>query len=664
MLTDQTGRSRNIVHRDVTPSNIFISTKGEIKLGDFGVARDDARDAKTKTGQLKGKIGYMSPEQVRSLPVDGRTDVFALGIVLWECLTQRRLFKGRSDFEAMSLICTAPREPPSLYTGDVPPGLDQILHDALEPSLERRIPNAREMQARLLDVLPSLRPGVRPSDVEELIRNLAKNPGEPGALQPFRRAPTAPASSAPVSSEDLEFEESDSSIEAPSIPTAPKSSLGASLPSFPTSSSTSIPVAPLTSESSRIPPARAPSSISGEVQVIVGSKEPNERRRGPSTQVINSAVEDAVRLPVVEPTSVPLSAFGSLPPPPDSLDPSTFRPGLDVREHREDISDAEKLRWHSYGLHARAYDGDQPYWVQNHEGYVFGPVAYEEALSVVKAESLARFADKARISADKKSWMDLVEFATLTGQPILLRSGEERIPAKVAFHGVLTKRTMTSVFGALAQRNATGRLFVSDTAHQAKASREIDVVHGRPTHVYAHSDSLQLPDLLVQKRFVPASMMRELIHRTVRERRSLEQIASEQVRIDFSQYHTVFLKDRLVDIFDWPAGRFAFDDTVKPEVTTPFARSLYALVLEMVGRKFSVVSLRHHLAEVLNLKLRPSEQLEARLPELGLSPHWLDVVQKLAKGKKLSALIKSGDEKTLLTVAYVLLETELLRAPR
>src|SRR5688572_15840739 len=151
MLADHSGRPRNIVHRDVTPSNIFVSSKGEIKLGDFGVARDDARqDGKTKTGQLKGKIGYMSPEQVRSLPVDGRTDVFALGIVLWECLAQRRLFKGRSDFEAMSLICTAPREPPSAYSADIPPALDQIVFDALEPALERRIPTAREMQARLL----------------------------------------------------------------------------------------------------------------------------------------------------------------------------------------------------------------------------------------------------------------------------------------------------------------------------------------------------------------------------------------------------------------------------------------------------------------------------------------------------------------------------------
>ncbi len=643
-----------------------------MKLGDFGVARDDARESRTRTGQLKGKIGYMSPEQVRSLPVDGRTDVFALGIVLWECLAQRRLFKGRSDFEAMSLICTSPREPPSAHINDVPAALDQIVRDALEPNLEARIPNAREMQARLLNVLPALKPTVRPSDIEEMVRSLKKNPGEPGSmLQYMHRPSVAPISSAPVSAgtgDVGEFEESDSEIEAPPIPTPPRregSGLGASLPSFPTSSSShaSIPVAPMTSESSSLPPRSG--STTGEVPVIVGSKEP--RRRGPSTQVIQAAVEDAARSPVVESApNIELSAFGAMPPPPtgDMHDPPTLRPGLDVREHAEDVSDAEKQRWASYGLVGRAYDGEQPFWIQNHESYVFGPVSYEEALTIVKAESLARYAEAALISGDRKSWIDLVEFAKLTGQPILLRSVEERIPARVTFHGVLTKRTMTSVLGALAQRNATGRLYVTDTAHHTRASREIELVNGRPTNVYAHAESLQLPEMLVQKRFVPASMMRELIHRAVVQRRPLEVLAGEQVGIDFSQYQTVFLKDRLVDIFDWPAGRFAFDDTVRPEHTVPFARSVYALLLEMVGRKFSTSSLRHHLQDLMNLKLRPSELFEQWLPELGLSPPLTEAAQRLAKGKKLSGLIKREDEKTMLSIAYVLVETELLRAPR
>lgn len=666
MLKDQHGAPRNIVHRDVTPSNIFISNKGEVKLGDFGVAKDSASSSRTRTGQLKGKIGYMSPEQVRSLPVDPRTDVFALGIVLWETLAQRRLFKGRSDFEAMTLICNAERRPPSTHVDDVPHALDQIVLQALEPDLEKRIASARDMQARLLNVLPQLKPTVRSSDVEALLQSLTKDPGEPGAMMRYIQRPSSTSQGGsfsgggtPSPSDDLEFEESDSEIQAPPAPPARPPSLlpstGAPAPRAPTAPPTSSPSTPVLPRSSSTP---------GDVPVIVGN--PTEpRRRGPSTRIINAAVEDAAQLPVEPSSSGPsYSAFaGTIPQSVGSNGP-TIRPGLEVREHGDEVSDAERLRWQSYGLVGRAYDGACPFWVQNHEEYVFGPVSYDEALTVVKAESLAAFAGKARISADRQRWIDLHDFARLTGQPMLLRSNEERIPAKTAFHGNLTTRSMTSILGALAQRNATGRLYVTDTAHQARASREIDIVNGRPTDVYAHSAALQLPRLLISKGLVPESMMLELIHRSVLEQRPLDELAGERVGTDLRQYHPVFMKDRLVDMFDWPAGRFAFDDTVRPNEVRPFARSLFALLLEMVARRLSASGLKHHLRDLMNVKLRPSESFDHRVPELGLNPTQTEIVQKLAKGKKLSVLAKREDEKTLLALAYVLLETELLRPPR
>lgn len=668
MLKDQQGAPRNIVHRDVTPSNIFISNKGEVKLGDFGVAKDSASASRTRTGQLKGKIGYMSPEQVRSLPVDPRTDVFALGIVLWETLAQRRLFKGRSDFEAMTLICNAERVPPSAHVDDVPKALDETVLRALEPDIEKRISSAREMQASLLNVLPQLKPTVRSSDVEALLQSLTKTPGEQGAMMRYIQRPTASqrggsfsGGGTPSPSEDLEFEESDSEIQAPPVPGAPGVVPPQRSPSTP-----SAPVAPPTSSSSAVPPART-GSTPGDVPVIVGN--PTEpRRRGPSTRVINAAVRDAAQLPVESPSGAPAySAFaGEIPQNPsrEGAGASTIRPGLEVREHGEDVSSAERLRWQSYGLVGRAYDGVCPFWVQNHEGYVFGPVSYEEALTVVKAESLASYAAHARISADQRRWIDLEAFARLTGQPMLLRSGEERIPLKTSFHGNLTTRSMTNILGSLAQRNATGRLYVTDTAHQARASREIDFVRGRPTYVYAHSEALQLPRLLVTKKLVPESMMLELIHRAVAEQRPLEDIAGEKVGTDLRPYHPVFMKDRLVDMFDWPAGRFAFDDTEEPTHVTPFARSLFALLLEMVARRLSASGLKHHLRDLMNVKLRPAESLDQRVPELGLNSMQLEIVQKLAKGKKLSVLAKREDEKTLLALAYVLVETELLRPPR
>src|SRR5690606_21509158 len=97
-LTDASGKLLGVVHRDVSPHNILIGTDGAIKLVDFGVAKAMGRigDA-TQAGQLKGKFGYMSPEQARGKPVDRRADIFALGIVLFELTTTRRLFRGEHD---------------------------------------------------------------------------------------------------------------------------------------------------------------------------------------------------------------------------------------------------------------------------------------------------------------------------------------------------------------------------------------------------------------------------------------------------------------------------------------------------------------------------------------------------------------------------------------
>ena len=101
---DAAGRDLNLVHRDVSPQNILISYDGEVKVIDFGIAKAAGRSAKTQAGILKGKFGYMSPEQVRGLPLDRRSDIFSVGIVLYELLTLERLFRGESDFSTLEKV--------------------------------------------------------------------------------------------------------------------------------------------------------------------------------------------------------------------------------------------------------------------------------------------------------------------------------------------------------------------------------------------------------------------------------------------------------------------------------------------------------------------------------------------------------------------------------
>jgi serine/threonine protein kinase len=152
-LADGEGRRLEIVHRDVSPSNIMLGALGTVKLLDFGIAKAAAhlRDEHTTTGTLKGKLGYMSPEQAEGLAVDSRSDLFALGVVFWELLTQRRLFAGNSDLEQLRMVREAKVEPPSRVVSGIDPAVDAVVLKLLA-----RLPDQR--YARGEDVMAALTP--------------------------------------------------------------------------------------------------------------------------------------------------------------------------------------------------------------------------------------------------------------------------------------------------------------------------------------------------------------------------------------------------------------------------------------------------------------------------------------------------------------------------
>jgi serine/threonine-protein kinase len=146
-LTATDGTPLNIVHRDVTPANIVVAFDGTVKLLDFGVARtvDPARRSHTDAGVLKGKLAYAAPEQIRSHDVDGRCDLFSLGVVLHELLTWRRLFYAKSDTETLSRVLEHPIPLPSSKNRAVSPALDRIVMKALERDRSLRYQSAGDM---------------------------------------------------------------------------------------------------------------------------------------------------------------------------------------------------------------------------------------------------------------------------------------------------------------------------------------------------------------------------------------------------------------------------------------------------------------------------------------------------------------------------------------
>jgi serine/threonine-protein kinase len=139
------GQPLNIVHRDVSPANIMVGYDGSVKVLDFGIAKAEERATKTVGGTIKGKYGYMSPEQCKGKPIDRRSDIFALGICLYELTTLRRAFKGNDDFETMKRIVAGDVILPSVAVPGYPRELEAIVLTAMANDVNARFQTAQEM---------------------------------------------------------------------------------------------------------------------------------------------------------------------------------------------------------------------------------------------------------------------------------------------------------------------------------------------------------------------------------------------------------------------------------------------------------------------------------------------------------------------------------------
>ncbi|HEX8702371.1 MAG TPA: serine/threonine-protein kinase, partial [Myxococcaceae bacterium] len=170
--TDPSGKPLDIVHRDVSPQNILVSFDGEVKVVDFGIAKAADQATVTRSGVLKGKYSYMSPEQAAGQRVDCRSDVFALGVVLYEMLTHTRLFKRSTDMQTLSAVAECHVTPPSQVNSRVPAGLDDIVMKALAKDPATRYPDALTMQVALEKWLADHKHAASQADLSVFMREL------------------------------------------------------------------------------------------------------------------------------------------------------------------------------------------------------------------------------------------------------------------------------------------------------------------------------------------------------------------------------------------------------------------------------------------------------------------------------------------------------------
>ncbi|MDF1565396.1 MAG: serine/threonine protein kinase [Deltaproteobacteria bacterium] len=218
-LMDGGGRPLNIVHRDVSPQNILVTFDGRVRIVDFGIAKAADQANRTRSGVLKGKYAYMAPEQILGVPLDRRTDVFALGILLYELTTGRRLFKAKTELETMRRITQNIFTPPAAASPGYPPDLERIVLKAISNDRINRYESAQALRDDLAAFLEAHRVTVTEEDLAELMKqvfaerlaaiDVARQSGDASALLDARfglegsdasdeiPAPPAPAPSSP-----------------------------------------------------------------------------------------------------------------------------------------------------------------------------------------------------------------------------------------------------------------------------------------------------------------------------------------------------------------------------------------------------------------------------------------------------------------------------------
>jgi serine/threonine-protein kinase len=180
-LKDRDGGYLGIIHRDVTPSNVYITETGVAKVLDFGIAKARGASTQTQEGTVKGKYAYMAPEQLKGASIDRRVDIFAMGVVLYEMLALRRLFQRKTDYLTFRAVMEQPIPDIRKYRPDVPDGVAMALQRALERDVNNRFDTARQFGSAVLDGMTGYRPWTQGEISDFLANNFAAEIGKRSA---------------------------------------------------------------------------------------------------------------------------------------------------------------------------------------------------------------------------------------------------------------------------------------------------------------------------------------------------------------------------------------------------------------------------------------------------------------------------------------------------
>ncbi len=599
------GNPLNIIHRDVSPSNVIVSWDGHVKIMDFGVAKARTEDSKGSKNVLRGKLGYMSPEQVKGEDIDRRSDLFSLGIVLFETLTLKRLFLGRTDLETLINVRDANIEKKFKKYPFLDEPLKDLLRKALSRDRETRFSTALEFQNALNDYLFQKKQRLDPSKISQFLDSVFdKASGDEDNLMPRPRKVAGPG-------EDSEIE-----LDAPStIVGRPEEKSEPSIEEL----------SRQLQEASRMN-AADPKTDAGTVTPRSGTaqKRPKVPREEYSTEYSYTLKEES---------SASIAVFGSK--------ESSPRVG----QEPEAIS--------------ASLDG-QNFRLRNTSGYVFGPVDYSNLVNLVQTGAVS---EEEFVSIDGGEWLRVRELTTvrsLSPNEALRTKGITPI-----YSGSTSKSGIVRVFYQIASRQLSGKLrFV-----QGSAQKEFYFYKGKPKHVASNLKQELLGPFLLHRGIVDENQMKSALGKAAEFGGRLgDALVSMGFVKPHELYWLLDLqfREKFLQIFKWDGGTYEFYEGVPcPVEMAPSDVDVYRYIVEGVRKHVAASDLKSFFAPHENSLIRPRKNSYLTMEKLPLNSKDQRMWAQVQRSRTIATALRDavGNEEgknTLYQLMLILYQLELI----
>lgn len=679
--TDESGRPRNLVHCDVTPENIFISRLGDIKLGDFGVANDDTRVDAPLADQTKGKLPYMSPEQVLEQPVDGRTDVFSASVVLWETIAGRRLFPGRTPSEVMAQICASPRPPLSKYNKSVPAVLDNVIMRALDPDIQTRFQSAQHLASELKSVLEVVRPRLEIKDVSAALVHIMDAP----IIYPN-------ASTLDIEEDDDGHEELEALDRAhdshPPLPITrpdsppthrmfsapePRRLNSSELSSRPASSNddvtyqlirTTPPIDRLQQPESSQVPYHRPANHSGPAQIV------SDQMPGTVTSHPTSAPHPFITRAGYYGDAHPRKSwiandsgqFNSSPhdrhdtlTTPDSTIDRPKRPE-DIEVIMQEYIAQEEPRSHSPSV----LGGALPLWAKSPDERILGPFRPHELLELLQRTE-RRSHPSFHISIDRQRWLTPSRLALLLGERLIARDIPQLSQTQ---RGSLTKHSFIEVTGSLALKRWSGVLSIWSQLGQERERLEIHLHLGDLTHISWTGAPFETWRILFDNAQLGALGLPEAFSQSIVTQTSvtthLPSAANQHIMVS----RNTQARKRFENALTWTQGEFCYTPNSEETIGANHARSLLRVLPSVTYCALSIEDIERRMRSRLSQPHRLTDNFLKRHQELGLTEQEAVILSRLGNNLPLGMAVQKlqgqTDPKFIWVMAYILSEIGLL----